>query len=97
MVFAAIPSDPATLLLALFAVFGLPLLVFGLVVLGAGYMQRSADRDLEELEAELDERDGRGTRDADAARDANDEPPETAESDDAGATLNDASDPATDR
>lgn len=59
MLLASIPSDPITLLLALFAVFGLPLLIFGIVVLGAGYLRHDADRSLEDLEAELDAEDER--------------------------------------
>ena len=82
MFLASIPSDPATLLLALFAVFGLPLLIFGIVVLAAGYMQHSATQDLEDLEAELD---------------ARDEAAATDDSDDRGMRPNDASDRPADR
>ncbi|OVE84523.1 hypothetical protein [Natronolimnobius baerhuensis] len=47
---ASIPSDPLTLLAALFTLFGLPLLIFGFVLFYAGYIRHDADQTLAELE-----------------------------------------------
>ncbi|WP_206335524.1 hypothetical protein [Natronolimnobius sp. AArcel1] len=69
---ASIPSDPLTLLAALFTLFGLPLIIFSLVLFYAGYIRHDADQALEALEAELDEQDADRAA-ADDARDSHDE------------------------
>ncbi|SDR13630.1 hypothetical protein [Natronobacterium texcoconense] len=69
MLLSAIPSDPGTLLLALFALFGLPLIIFSLVLFYAGYVRYDADQSLEALETDPVETENapeRGTQSAEA-------------------------------
>lgn len=48
----AIPPDLLTALAALFLLFGVPLILFGLIMLYTGYVQYDGERYIEELEEE---------------------------------------------
>ncbi|MWV39153.1 hypothetical protein [Natrialba sp. INN-245] len=52
----ALPPDLITLLAALFMLFGVPLILFSIVLLYTGYVRYDAEQYLEELEAEAEER-----------------------------------------
>lgn len=65
MLVAFLPGDPGLfdIVMALVLLIGLPLLVFAIAVLGAGYIQHDAEQYLEELEEEAAlEAEGAGTR-----------------------------------
>ncbi|MEY7850732.1 hypothetical protein AB7C87_16200 [Natrarchaeobius sp. A-rgal3] len=51
----ALPPDLLTLLAALFMLFGVPLILFSIVLLYTGYIRYDAEQYLEELEAEAEE------------------------------------------
>ncbi|KDE58179.1 hypothetical protein EL22_06585 [Halostagnicola sp. A56] len=48
----ALPPDLFTALAALFLLFGVPLILFGLIMLYTGYVQYDGERYIEELEEE---------------------------------------------
>ncbi|MFP8954086.1 hypothetical protein ACLI4Z_14130 [Natrialbaceae archaeon A-arb3/5] len=48
----SLPPDLFTLLVALFMLFGIPAILFGLLMLYTGYVRYDAEQYLEELEAE---------------------------------------------
>ncbi|AHF99776.1 hypothetical protein HALLA_14265 [Halostagnicola larsenii XH-48] len=50
----ALPPDLFTALAALFLLFGVPLILFGLIMLYTGYVQYDGERYVEELEAQAD-------------------------------------------
>lgn len=52
---ATLPSDIGTVLAALFMLFGVPLILFGLIFLYTGYVRHDAEQYLEELEADADD------------------------------------------
>ncbi|WP_174811858.1 hypothetical protein [Salinadaptatus halalkaliphilus] len=56
---AALPSDPLTIVAVLFLLFGVPAILFALLLLYTGYVRYDAERYLEELEDEALEGDER--------------------------------------
>ncbi|RQG93429.1 hypothetical protein [Natrarchaeobius chitinivorans] len=61
----ALPTDLLTILAALFLLFGVPLILFSLVMLYTGYVRYDAERYIEELEeSERIESDDHGSREA---------------------------------
>ncbi|MDJ1431769.1 hypothetical protein [Halostagnicola sp. A-GB9-2] len=69
----AIPPDLFTALAALFLLLGVPLILFALIMLYTGYVRYDAEKYLEELEEEADERGGRGERADNGERPGHDE------------------------
>jgi len=63
MPIAAIPGDVMTIAAALFLLFGVPALLFGVIMLYTGYVRYDADRYLEELEEEAGTAGGREAQD----------------------------------
>lgn len=85
----ALPPDLFTALAALFLLFGVPLILFGLIMLYTGYVQYDGEKYIEELEAEADfdgESADRSNEFADESNEFADGSPEPADEDDSRAS-----------